>query len=110
MNTRQILNSPVFALIFFNNLHIEQFVSALKINRDWYRECRRELEERHKIHTKNYQDLVEKIKENRKAQDEFWKEMINKLGFGLYDRDAMLSNPQYIQYNETIRELRLIKN
>ena len=63
------LDFPDFAISFFNNLPIEQFNKSLKLNRDWYRECRRELENRRNACIEKYWATVEEYKEANLALD-----------------------------------------
>ena len=71
------IDFPDFMVSFFNSLPIEQFNPSLKLNRNWYRECRWELEIRRKACIKKYWATVEEYKEARtsydKVQDE-WEE------------------------------------
>ena len=49
------LDFPEFTISFFNNLPIEYFNSSLKlVNRDWYKECKRELLTRRNLSHKKY--------------------------------------------------------
>lgn len=67
MGTQVYLNSANFAVSFFSNLPIERFNSSLKINHNWYKECKRELEIRRETFAKKYQDSKE---EYEKATDD----------------------------------------
>ena len=64
---------PDFAVSFFETLHIEHFDKSLKLNRDWYNECMRELEKRRKYYIKKYWDTIEEYKVASKALDDYWK-------------------------------------
>jgi len=67
------LNFPDFVVSFFKILPIDHFDKSLKLNRDWYKECRRELEDRRNLCIKKYWDTVEEYKEASKDLDEYWK-------------------------------------
>src|SRR5438132_13831904 len=59
------IDFPDFAVSFLNNLPIDHFNPSLKLNRNWYRECKRELENRRKACIKKYWATVEEYKEAR---------------------------------------------
>src|SRR5690242_9076133 len=67
-----LMNLPEFMEDFFINLPIDQFDKSLKLNRDWYKECKRELAIRRNICIKKYWETVEKYKEAKKTLDECW--------------------------------------
>jgi hypothetical protein len=67
------IDLPDFVVSFFKILPIEHFDKSLKLNRDWYKECRRELEERRNLSIKKYWDSVEECKEADKAYAKCWK-------------------------------------
>ena len=58
-----------FAVSFFSNLPLEYFDTSLKLNRNWYRECKRELENRRKACIKKYWATVEEYKEAKTAHE-----------------------------------------
>src|SRR5436305_14573083 len=62
------LDFPDFAVSFFNNLPIDHFNKSLKLNQTWYRECKRELENRQNACIKKYWATVEEYKEVRTAK------------------------------------------
>lgn len=64
MDTKIFLSSPIFAKCFFNSLPIRYFNKNLKLNRDWYKECRRELEDRQKFYAKKYRDSQEEYEKS----------------------------------------------
>ena len=62
------LDFPDFVVSFFNNLPIDHFNPSLKlINWDWYRECKRELDNRRKACIKKYWATVDSYKEAKLA-------------------------------------------
>ena len=65
-----------FVISLFDILPIEHFNKSLKLNRNWYKECRRELKERRNLSRKKYWDTVEDFKEVRKDLHQFWKDNI----------------------------------
>ncbi len=73
MDTETFLNSADFAVNFFNSLPLEQFNNALKINRNWYKECARELRERQRIVTEKFQDLEREYELAREIYDKEFK-------------------------------------
>jgi hypothetical protein len=66
------IDFPDFAVSFFNNLPLEYFDTSHKLNRNWYRECRRELDRRRKACIKKYWATVEEYKEAGLALDNCW--------------------------------------
>ena len=72
MRSQASLDLPDFVVSFFKILHIEHFGKSLKLNRDWYKECKRELEERCNHCIRKYWDSVEEYKEASKAYDKCW--------------------------------------
>ena len=72
----QLLNLPEFVVSFFNNLPIEHFDKFLKLNRDWYKECKRELANRRKSCIKKYWDTIEKYKKANKVYNNRWESEI----------------------------------
>jgi len=66
------IDFPDFVVSLFDILPIEHFDRSLKLNRSWYKECRRELENRRNFWVKRYWETVEKYKENSKARDICW--------------------------------------
>src|SRR5918911_4757318 len=69
----QVLNLPEFVVSFFNNLPIEYFNSSLKLNHDWYKECKRELANRRKSCVKKFWDSIKEYKEVKKVYNNHWK-------------------------------------
>ena len=72
------IDFPDFVVSFFNSLPIEQFNPSLKLNRNWYRECRWELENRRKACIKKYWATVEEYKEANTALDKGWEDHIDE--------------------------------
>ena len=68
------IDIPDFVVSLFDILPIENFDVSLKLNRDWYKECRRELAKRRNLCIKRYWDTVEDYKEASKALDKYWKD------------------------------------
>src|SRR5581483_2234536 len=66
-NTQPNLDFLEFVVSFFNNLPIDHFDKSLKLNQDWYKECRRELANRRKACIKKYWETVEEYKEPKRA-------------------------------------------
>jgi hypothetical protein len=75
--SRPNIDFPDFVVSFFNNLPLEYFDTSYKLNRNWYKECRRELDRRRKACIKKYWATVEEYKEAKtafdKVQDEWEK-------------------------------------
>jgi len=69
---RPTIDDSFFVVNFFKILPIEQFDKNLKINQDWYKECKRELEERRNLCIKKYWNTVEEYKKAKKALDKCW--------------------------------------
>ena len=67
------IDLPEFVVSFFKILPIDHFGVSLKLNRDWYKECRRELENRRNACIVKYWDTVEEYKEANKDLNESWK-------------------------------------
>ena len=65
-----------FVISFFNTLSLENFDTSLKLNRNWYKECKRELQVRRNICIKRYWNTIEKYKEAKKALDNCWEKGI----------------------------------
>ena len=86
------IDIPEFVISLFDILHIEHFNKSLKLNRNWYKECRRELEERRNLCIKKYWNTVEDFKEVRKDLHKFWK-------------DNIYSGPSYAQCSNKFDEL-----
>src|ERR1700722_14406307 len=59
VRVRPNLDLPDFTVSFFNNLPLEYFDTSYKLNRNWYKECRRELDRRRKACIKKYWATVE---------------------------------------------------
>jgi hypothetical protein len=58
------LDFPEFTISFFNNLPIEYFNSSLKlVNRDWYKECKRELITRRNLSHKKLMQSINEMEE-----------------------------------------------
>src|SRR5581483_12525461 len=75
------LDFPDFAVSFFNNLPIDHFNKSLKlINRTWYRECKRELENRRNACIKKYWAIVDSYKEARTAHEKLLDDFVNPIG------------------------------
>ena len=66
------LDFPDFTVSFLNNLPIDHFNKSLKLNRAWYRECRRELENRRNACIEKYWATVEEYKEAKIAHEKWW--------------------------------------
>ena len=67
------LDLPEFVVNFFSNLPIEKFNMSLKlVNRDWYKECKRELENRRNLYIGIYWEVVEDFIVARDALDNCW--------------------------------------
>ena len=88
------IDFPDFVVSLFDILPIEHFDRSLKLNRSWYKECRRELENRRNFWVKRYWETVEDYKEARKALDKCWTDDI-----------ISYSEPRYIQRSNRYYEL-----
>ena len=88
------IDIPDFVVSLFDILPIENFDVSLKLNRDWYKECRRELAKRRNLCIKRYWDTIEDYKEASKALDKCWKDGISSL-----------SDPHFIQCHNNYFEL-----
>lgn len=67
------LDFPEFTVSFITNLPIERFDKYLKLNRAWYKECKRELEVRRQSCITQYWETVEEHKKAHEALDDCWK-------------------------------------
>src|SRR5581483_10552326 len=72
------LDFPDFTVSFLNNLPIDHFNKSLKLNRAWYRECKRELDNRRKACIKKYDTTVEKYIEAKLDLDICWENRASK--------------------------------
>jgi len=72
------LDFPDFTVSFLNNLPIDHFNKSLKLNRAWYRECRRELKIRRDACIEKYWATVEEYKEAKIAHENRWLELDEK--------------------------------
>jgi hypothetical protein len=70
--TTRVMNLPEFMEDFFINLPIDQFNTSFKLNRDWYKECERELIKRRNKYIKKYWETVKEYNEANKAFNEYW--------------------------------------
>ena len=86
------IDIPEFVISLFDILPIEHFNKSLKLNRNWYKECRRELEERRNLCIKKYWNTIEDFKKVRKDLHKFWK-------------DNIYSGPSYTQGSNKFDEL-----
>src|SRR5581483_12217656 len=66
------LDFPDFTVSFLNNLPINHFNKSFKLNRAWYKECRRELENRRNACIEKYWAAVEEYEEARIVHDKWW--------------------------------------
>src|ERR1051326_7075689 len=90
------LDFPDFVVSFFNNLPIDHFNPSLKlIKRDWYRECKRELDNRRKACIKKYWTTVDSYKEARTAYEKSWDDFDELFELGILD-DTHFSNKSKI--------------
>ena len=92
------IDLPEFAISFFKILPIDHFDRSLKLNRDWYKECRRELEVRRNVCIKRYWDTVEEVKKASKDLDDCWKneEMVTGSRHNeLYNNYCQLADKKY---------------
>ncbi len=101
---RPSLDDPTFTVNFFNNLPIKQFDKNLKINRDWYKECVRELRERRKYCIKKYWESVEERKKAKKALDKYWETEVvtNSKYKEYYDKYHNLNDKKYNNFMDWI--------
>ena len=86
------IDLPEFVVSFFNNLPIEHFDRSLKLNRDWYKECKYTLARRRNACVKKYWDTVEELKKARKDLDECWEKAVMVT--------ESLFNELYISYHQ----------
>jgi hypothetical protein len=66
------IDYPDFVVSLFDILPIEHFDRSLKLNRSWYKECRRELENRRNFWVKRYWETVEEYKKAYKDYENCW--------------------------------------